>query len=349
MSDILDKPGLDLLPGSIAFDPDIKAMAAALDKAFSKLKSAINYIRESHDINNITDDNLLALKAWEKHVDFYDANLSREVRRELIANSFAWHMRKGTPSTVRELISLVFSEATIEEWYEYGGAPYTFRVATDEEVTDADEVNSLIRAIYSTKNERSAFEMLLYALNAILQLYIGVGLSVRDVVTIGSRPPDVEDVETDVNIHVGIWAGASLSIDVLADGGLIKVPNLIGLEAFDAVIKIIAALLEPGEITYFYADSIVPDIIGLSGPDAADKLRAAILRVGDIRWEYYHPETVVPHIIDLTAKAAADKVREARLKPWEITYIHEYQSTWCRTDDPRMIDLAPAWVTSALI
>jgi len=57
-------------------------------------------------------------------------------------------------------VSTVFSRAKIEEWFEYGGLPYRFRVSTEEQMPDEETVRKLIRAINSVKNTRSFLDTL---------------------------------------------------------------------------------------------------------------------------------------------------------------------------------------------
>jgi hypothetical protein len=80
------------------------------------------------------------------------------VKRDLVLKSLDWHFRKGTPSVVEDIVSTVFSKAIVEEWFEYDGLPYRFRVATEESMPDTETRSNLIRAINSVKNTRSFFE-----------------------------------------------------------------------------------------------------------------------------------------------------------------------------------------------
>ena len=161
MTAILDKPGIDLLPESIAHDPDIKAMASALDKAFAKLQAAINYIRDSHEIDNVTDGNLLALKAWEKHTDEGFAmaeTLSEE--RALIKNAILLHMHKGTRWSVERIFELLNMRGVIVEWWEQPDdpefEPYTFDIDIESDRVLTDEfISECIRMVNALKNVRS--------------------------------------------------------------------------------------------------------------------------------------------------------------------------------------------------
>jgi phage tail P2-like protein len=109
-------------------------------------------------LNKTVDTVLIDLLAWQFHVDFYDPNMPVGVRRDLVLKSLDWHFRKGTPSVVEDIVSTVFSKAIVEEWFEYDGLPYRFRVATEESMPDTETRSNLIHAINSVKNTRSFFD-----------------------------------------------------------------------------------------------------------------------------------------------------------------------------------------------
>ncbi len=71
---------------------------------------------------------LLPWLAWALSVDVWDARWPEQVRRDLIADALPVHMRKGTLGSVRRALSRLGLEVEITEWFEEGGAPYTFRV-----------------------------------------------------------------------------------------------------------------------------------------------------------------------------------------------------------------------------
>jgi phage tail P2-like protein len=118
-------------------------------------------------LNKIVNETLIDLLAWQFHVDFYEPWLPVEIKRELVLKSLDWHYRKGTPSVVEEIVSTVFTRAKVEEWYEYGGRPYGFRIATEEQKPDAETLKKLIRAINSVKNTRSFLDEFTHLLDFI--------------------------------------------------------------------------------------------------------------------------------------------------------------------------------------
>lgn len=140
---------LSILPPIMQNDDDIKAAAKTLDLRFNVLPSDINKL--SFMAQKQTDPDLLDVIASDLHVDFYDKTYDVITKQQLIESSNELHNIKGTAAAVEKLISIIFGEGTVEEWFEYGGQPYHFRVlTTNEEVTNA-RAQEFINALNSVK------------------------------------------------------------------------------------------------------------------------------------------------------------------------------------------------------
>ncbi|MEQ6355910.1 phage tail protein I [Lysinibacillus sp. M3] len=143
---------LKLLPRSLHQDPVLVAIAEAGE---IQLKQAY---QEAEDIYNLYDidkkpEQLLDLLAYEKHVDFYDNELSIDQKRELIKSSIGWHRKKGTRWAVEHVASMVFEDAVVNEWFEYKGKPYFFKIKIN--INQPGSIQQLKNLINATKNKRS--------------------------------------------------------------------------------------------------------------------------------------------------------------------------------------------------
>jgi phage tail P2-like protein len=183
MIDIYSVSLLDLLPDSLKYDPDIQALALAITP---ELQSISNDIAQCILLKNIDSlpDEVLDVLAWDYHVDFYDTSLEIEQKRELIKNSIALHRKKGTPAAVEDLVTIVFGDGEVEEWFEYGGDPYHFRVLTNNASVTQDQTDLFQRALSSVKNERSWLEKIVIKMGDSMNLYVGCALHIGDNLTL---------------------------------------------------------------------------------------------------------------------------------------------------------------------
>jgi phage tail P2-like protein len=188
----------ELLPSSIASDPTVMAMAKAIDKELQRTTNFIPNVAIIHMLRNnlIEDSGLIDLLAWQFLAPYYDPNLPLETKRELVARALEWNSKKGTPDIVKEVIQVVFADATVDEWYEYESLPYRFRATTEYPITSAQDIDRLIEVIFSVKNTRSWLEYIQSLTRAFMNIYIGIGkiskgstqIGLRDALDTADRP-----------------------------------------------------------------------------------------------------------------------------------------------------------------
>lgn len=162
MLNIYELSLLDLLPNNLKND-EINAVCLALDKQLQEISRLL--------ISNIIipridemPENVVDLLAWQFHLDFYDPiSLTLKKKRELVKNAIIAHKQKGTKKAVEQLVKTVFFEDfKVQEWFEYGGKPYYFRIVVDSgSLKNKREYNLLIQAINTAKNMRSHLEQLI--------------------------------------------------------------------------------------------------------------------------------------------------------------------------------------------
>ena len=202
----------DILPERLKTD-EILALANALDGELQQITKAIEEIVIMPNIRG-QPENIVDSLAWQLHVDFYEPlGLDLNQKRALVENSLRWHMHKGTKYVLEDMIQILFFENfKIEEWFEYGGRPYFFRLVSHDVLTSPEQYTDLIRAIYELKNERSWLEGLTFHREAESTTYFGMtgkqsGHFVVD--GIGSK----SDIDT-ITLHTGIVGKYTRHFDV---------------------------------------------------------------------------------------------------------------------------------------
>lgn len=198
-------PFADILPTSLAEDAGMRACADALDGMLDAATRAIPrvliYSRLARDaveesatqapplaplsrlaaleggLETLPEE-VLDLLAWQCHVEGYASANGLPARRAMIYASLLLHRRRGTPWAVRHgLETTLLADAEVREWYDYGGAPYFFRVRLNIAGTpwDAASAQEAVRLILEHKNVRSWLDLLETWSRRDLPVTIGFG------------------------------------------------------------------------------------------------------------------------------------------------------------------------------
>jgi len=175
---------IDLLPPSIADDENVKAMAESLTTVFRETTGYIPSVLFMPRIDELTDEALIDNLAWQFHVDFYEQDMPLEMKRELVSRWLDWHTRKGTPSVIEEIVTVVFADATVTEWFDYDGEPYHFRVDTELPDVTAENIQRLIRAIFSVKNTRSWLDGVYILRHGTHTVYAGAAMEIARTIDV---------------------------------------------------------------------------------------------------------------------------------------------------------------------
>lgn len=157
MIDVEKMKLIDILPSSLD-DEIIKLIIKAVDALVEDVSNDVKKLELYSRLDELPTE-ILNLLAWQFHVDFFRYDMTDEVKRNLIRQSIAWHRRKGTPQAVEDMVSAIYSTAEYQDWYDYGGSPYHFKVNIyGEAVTEPDKLNELRDSVYAVKNARSIFD-----------------------------------------------------------------------------------------------------------------------------------------------------------------------------------------------
>ena len=163
---------VDILPSSIAGDEKVKAAAAALDDELTTVNTATDRVRNLWNLDE-ADEDLLKTLAWGFHVDFWDDDFSKEQKIEVVESALALHMKRGTPGAIEHILQNILGGGIVEEWFEYGGRPFHFRVVSNAGAEDEKQDTQLRAAIEWAKNERSVLDAVIKAPSLPATHYIG--------------------------------------------------------------------------------------------------------------------------------------------------------------------------------
>lgn len=150
----------DIMPGNITRKPEVKALSYALQQACRLL---YRYSRRLYIYSSLDEqpEEVIDLLALELRTQYYRSTLDLDTKRRLVKNTLVWYMSAGTPQAVEELVSVVFGEGEVKEWYEYGDKPYYFKIVTNAILTPEmnDFFSVMIRRVKNTRSHIRAIDI----------------------------------------------------------------------------------------------------------------------------------------------------------------------------------------------
>lgn len=204
---------LRIFPPALKYDTKMTAAAQAIGKELQRtggeIRNNIIYAR----IDEL-DEAALDVLAHDLHVDWYDFNYPIEVKRATIRDSVKIHRRLGTKYAVETALGAVFPGTKVEEWFQYGGEPYFFRViidATESGVT-AEKQRAVLEKVYFYKNVRSHLEKIGFQMETSGAVTIGAYHTAGTSIEVFPYVP--QDVEASGTAGLGAYHKTALSVEV---------------------------------------------------------------------------------------------------------------------------------------
>ena len=115
--------------------------------------------------------------------------LSDTEKRNLIKSSITMQRHKATKFAIEEIFKTLNIVGHVEEWFNYGGQPYYFKVILqifNRSINEETE-NKLIALINEYKNERSWLEEIQFHLSSKTKMHAYSALVEEETITVNSR------------------------------------------------------------------------------------------------------------------------------------------------------------------
>lgn len=122
-----------LLPYFMREDDANNALASGVNPLIHALYDGAVRLQTWDKLEVLTEPELDKL-ALELNIAWYNDTADRETKIQLIKDSDLVYSRLGTKWAVERVVNTYFGSGEVEEWFEYGGKPYFFRIKT----TNAD-------------------------------------------------------------------------------------------------------------------------------------------------------------------------------------------------------------------
>ena len=218
------------LPQVLKNDSNLNALATSIAGILSKRRAEIAELLIYSRIDELPEE-LLDILAYDFKVDWWDYDFTLEQKRQTLKDSWHVHRHLGTKYSVETAISAVFPNSEAQEWFEYGGDPYTFQLLIDvSNMIINPEFHFRVLALTDYyKNLRSHLTRIIYTLRANEDAVIRLGGQFASIVSI-CIPEIADDFFFEESVRVGghMTSITSLPIPGIPDELIFEAPMRVG-------------------------------------------------------------------------------------------------------------------------
>lgn len=173
----------EFLPAWMRTDENAKALAYAVERQLERLISQFGALVIYASIGTQSDAILDEL-GWQFNIPEYSSSLPIATKRALIQTAILTHKQRGTVAAVERVVSDIFGDGWVEEWFDYEGDPYHFRVHTSNVSAGDEEAAYFDSVVKSTQNVRSYLEAVIIESVMEMGLYWGGYLHTAETIYI---------------------------------------------------------------------------------------------------------------------------------------------------------------------
>ncbi|GHV32326.1 hypothetical protein FACS18949_02870 [Clostridia bacterium] len=150
------------LPPPLRDDETILALGQVIA---AELQETARLIRKNIIYADFEDlpESIVDILAYDFSVDWYDYSYPIEAKRQLVKDSIRAHKRLGTVYGVKTAIGSIYPNSEIEEWFNYGGDPYHFRIVLNTTQSKAPaSFTQIVRTLQFYKRLSANLDLITY-------------------------------------------------------------------------------------------------------------------------------------------------------------------------------------------
>lgn len=166
---------LETFPQALTRDDDKRKLAESISDSIAQLMSDTDKAAIFTQIDSL-DEALLDILAADFKVDWYDNQGTIDEKRRVIRGCIDVHRYKGTKYAVETALKSVYDNVTVSEWFEYGGAPYHFKVTIYDSANDVEKRTRILAKIQYYKNLRSVLDGVVFVVGTSAEMPLKVGI-----------------------------------------------------------------------------------------------------------------------------------------------------------------------------
>lgn len=150
---------MTILPSVLDKDEGMHNLAKTVSLNIDTVKDSLKEAGIYYRLGELPEE-LLDVLAEDLGVFWYDYNHLLETKRRVIKSCFDVHKHLGTKGAMLKAVCSIWPNSGIEEWFQYGGDPYYFRVMVEANNGDGEPIRftEIYKTVQIYKNARSWLE-----------------------------------------------------------------------------------------------------------------------------------------------------------------------------------------------
>lgn len=180
----------DILPNSLLQDNKLLNLCEAIQPQFSDITQAIIQVLFLPNLSKLSGGILEHLAWWFNLAadESWSLAITDKQKQDLIANAIEIHRYKGTLYGLKRALTSLNIIVNIEEWFEYNGEPFNFRINIDGTGRyTPEQLKQLDHYIDRNKNVRSWVNGTIYSFDLPCHIKLACGLVQNELVEIYPR------------------------------------------------------------------------------------------------------------------------------------------------------------------
>lgn len=175
---------LRAFPMEVSAESRMAMLAAIVAEELQQLSDDHDLLAIYTQIDEL-DEKMLDILAIDFKIDWWDANADLDKKKETFKNCFIIHRQLGTIGAVRQAISDMYTTAQIQEWFDYEGLPYHYKLAIDlgEQFGSAEIIRSILYRSKFYANVRSVMDSIDFQSQRTRKLFYGCALMAGVIVS----------------------------------------------------------------------------------------------------------------------------------------------------------------------
>lgn len=172
-----------IVPEFLLEDKTVRGFCAAADIIVQRILEKINLVNLFQSLSDVTEEDLDYIAKMEE-IPWYDTSYTRTQKEKIIKGFEKNCMFLGTGMAVKNILSEIFGDHVVQEWYEYGGEVKHYSVKT-EFVGDIEKAASdYEKRIGQVKSFRSVLDGLAFFQKVAMEHSVGILVIPQETVII---------------------------------------------------------------------------------------------------------------------------------------------------------------------